>query len=114
VKTLEASTIHIPDEALPEAPKDITLRAMPGCAIVWFLPYRRAGESVIELPQQCQMESVEAIVVHDNTGYELPAGTKVLVSRVKGEGVYIEVGDVRLCRIRREGLYLVDLDHKAA
>lgn len=110
MKTLEANTIHIPDGDMPVAP-EITVRAMLGCAIVWFLPYRRAGSGVIELPQQCQRESVEAIIIDDNTGYGLIAGTKVLVSRERGEGIYFELGNERLCRIRAEGLYLIDLDH---
>ncbi len=113
MKVLDASTVHLDDESLPPGPIYITIRAMPGCAIVWFLPYRKS-EGMIELPQQCQMESVEAIIVHDNTDYQLPAGTKVLVSRVKGEGSYFEVAGERLCRIKADGLYLIDDDHKVA
>lgn len=105
-------SVHIPDEQLPSAP-DVSIRAMLGCAIVWFLPYRRS-EGVIEIPEGHQEQSVEAIVIHDNTDFQLPGGTKVLVSRIKGEGVYFEIGGETLCRVKGEGLYLVDDDWKAA
>lgn len=105
-------SVHLPDEQLPSAP-DVSIRAMPGCAIVWFLPYRRS-EGVIEIPEGHLPQSVEAIVIHDNTHHQLPMGTKVLVSRIKGDGVYFEMGGETLCRIKGEGLYLVDEDWRSA
>lgn len=102
------NSVFIPDEvAAQEQPRDITIRAMRGCAIVWFLPYRRS-DGVIEIPDAAKEQSVEAVIIDDNTGYDIPGGTPVLVSRVKGDGVYIEVEGVRLCRIKRDGLYLID------
>jgi hypothetical protein len=105
-------SVHLSDEQLPSAP-NVSIRAMPGCAIVWFLPYRRA-EGLIEIPEGHTPQSVEAIVIHDATDFQLPQGTKVLVSRIKGEGVYFEIGGEEFCRIKGEGLYLVDDDWKAA
>ncbi len=105
-------SVHIPDEQLPSAP-EVTIRAMPGCAIVWFLPFRRAS-GVIEIPEGHRQQSVEAIVIHDNTHHQIPMGTKVLVSRLKGEGVYFELMGETFCRVKGDGLYLIDDDWKAA
>lgn len=105
---MKHSTVFIPDaEAIAEQPRNLTVRAMRGCAIVWFMPYRRDG-GVIEIPEKHREQSVEAIIIDDNTGYGLATGTKVLVSRLKGEGIYFEVQEVRLCRVKRDGLYLID------
>lgn len=79
---------------------------MRGCAIVLFEPYRRNGEIII--PEKHQEQSVEAKIIDDNTGHGLPTGTKVVVSRLKGDGVYFEVEGVRLCRVKRDGLILID------
>lgn len=101
-------SVHLTDaEAVADAPQNITLRAMRGCAIVWFLPYRRA-EGVIEIPDSAKEQSVEAIIIDDATGYGLATGTRVLVSRTKGEGTYFECAGETLCRIKCDGLYLVD------
>jgi len=83
------------------------MKAMPGKAILWFLPYRRAS-GALEIPEALQPESVEAIVIHDNTGYGLTPGTRVGVSRTQGNGTYFEVCEQRFCSIRAEGLLLID------
>lgn len=102
------TSVHLSDaEALAAAPRNITLRAMPGCAIVWFLPYQTDG-GVIELPENATPQSVNGLIIDDATGHGLPPGTKVVVSRVKGDGVYFEVEGTRFCRIKREGLILID------
>lgn len=102
------SSVFLTDEeAVAEQPRDVTIRALAGCAIVWFLPYRRAA-GVIEIPDAHKEQSVEAVIIDDNTGYDLPTGARVLVSRVKGEGVYFSVAGTEFCRIRRDGLYLID------
>lgn len=104
-------SVFIPDEeALSNQPRDITIRAMHGFAIVWFLPYRRCS-GVIEIPDSAKEQSVEAVIIHDNTGYELPPGTGVVVSRLDGE--YFEVAGERLCRVKRESLLLLDLERAA-
>lgn len=102
------STVFLSDEeAVAEQPRDVTIRAVRGCAIVWFLPYRRAA-GVIEIPDAHKEQSVEAVIIDDATGYGLPTGTRVLVSRLKGEGVYFAVAGTEFCRIKRDGLYLID------
>lgn len=104
---MNETTVFLSDaEAVAAAPRNLIIRAMRGCAIVWFMPYRREG--LVEIPEKHKEQSVEAIVIDDKTGYGLPAGTKVLVSRLKGEGEYFELGGTRLCRIRRDGLYLIE------
>ena len=98
---------HIPDfAAVADAPTSITLRAIRGKAVVWFLPFRRS-EGVIEIPDAHHPPSVEAIIVDDNTGYDLQAGTKVAVSR-SCEGNYFEVCGHRFCTVEKEGLLFID------
>lgn len=110
---LHAPSVQVSDrEAVRQQPINITLRAMRGCAIVWFMPYRREG--LIEIPDKHKEQSAEALIIDDNTGYGLRAGTKVLVSRLKGDGEYFEVNERRLCRVKREGLYLIDESNLAA
>lgn len=97
------------EEAISRQPKDVRLRALQGKAIVWFLPYRRTGEGVIELPEKFKDQSVEALIISDATGYKLDPGTKVIVSRFDGE--YFEVNGVRLCRVDKKALTLIDTEH---
>lgn len=95
------------EDALAQKPTNITLKAMPGKAILWFLPYRR-NTGALEIPEAFQPESVEAVVVHDNTGYGLATGTRVGVSRTQGDGTYFEICGTRFCSIKAEGLLLID------
>lgn len=85
--------------------KDITIRAVRGYAIVAFLPFRRFGQIVV--PDRHQEESVEAIIVHDATGYGLVPGTKVVCSR--GDGTYFEIEGIKFCRVKGKAMYAIDL-----
>lgn len=111
---MKETTVFLSDEeAIAARPRNITIRAMRGCAIVWFMPPRREG--MIEIPERHRDQSVEALVIDDNTGHDLPPGTKVIVSRLKGDGEYFTPPgtDKKLCRVKRAGLYLID-ESKAA
>lgn len=101
-------SVHLSDEeALADKPQEIFIRAMGGRCIVWFLPYRRSS-GVIEIPDTAKEQSVEAIVIDDNSGYDLPRGMKVLVSRVKGNGRYFDLAGAQLCDVGRDGLILIE------
>ncbi len=105
---IETSVFISDEEALSRFPRHIHLRALPGRAIVWFLPYRRA-EGVIEIPEDSWPDSAEGVIIHDNTIHELGRGVMVAVSRMKGDGKYFKVGEHRFCNIGEDGLLFVDL-----
>lgn len=94
-------------EAIAACPRNLTIRAMRGHSIVWFLPYRR-GSGVIEIPDKYQDQSAEAIIIHDNGPHGLAPGVKVCASRLAGE--YFEIGGHRLCRMPSESVILVDTE----
>lgn len=95
------------EEAMKGFPKDITLRALTGRAVVWFLPFRRS-EGVIEIAEQHRPDSAEGVIVHDNTAYGLKHGTRVAVSRIKGDGKYFDVGEHKFCTVGMAGLLAID------
>jgi hypothetical protein len=63
-------------EVFVELAKHEPVRAPKGKAIVWFMPYRKEG--VIDISQVDRPNSVEAVIVHDNTGYGLQQGIKLM------------------------------------
>lgn len=71
-------------------------------AVLWFAPFRKPGN--IEVPWDFTGNSVEAVVVDDQTGLELPKGTRVMAH--PDEGIYYTVDGVRLCFVERESLLL--------
>lgn len=102
------TSVHLSDEeALADAPRELSIRALPGRAIVWLLPYRRAS-GVIEIPDKCQPDSAEGVIINDATGYELNFGTRVGVSRLKGDGKYFEIEEEKLLNIGKDGLLIID------
>lgn len=78
------------------------IRALPKKAIVKFLPWKR--EAVIEIPDSIQPNSTDAVVVSDGDG-ELPAGRRVIVSRMDGE--YFDLGGEQLCTVPKDALLLM-------
>lgn len=82
------------------------VRACRGFALLYFFGYRREG--VIEIPEDCQPNTVEAVMVHDNTGHEIPAGTRMMCH--PKVGIYFHVNDVRLCRVPESALLLVEMN----
>lgn len=73
-------------------------------AIVWFAPVRKEG--VIETAWDFTDNSVEAVVVHDNTGYGLTKGTRVMAHPRNGR--YFEHDGVKLCVVDADALLLVE------
>lgn len=63
-------------EVFAELAKHEPVKAPKGKAIVWFMPYRKQG--LIDLSQVDRPNSVEAVIVHDNTGYGLQPGIKLM------------------------------------
>jgi hypothetical protein len=63
-------------EVFVELAKHEPVRAPKGKAIVWFMPYRKEG--LIDISQVDRPNSVEAVIVHDNTGYGLQPGIKLM------------------------------------
>lgn len=109
---IETTCVNVSDEtAAQNLPRNITLRAMRGCAIVWFMPYRYDGQ--IEIPEKHREQSVEAIMIDDATGYGLSPGTKVIVSRCVQGSEYFEIEGQKFCRVPRKALYLIDSSHAA-
>lgn len=84
--------------------KDHPVKAPRGKAIVWFMPYRKPG--IIDISQVDRPNSVEAVVVSDNTDYQLPNGTKVLCH--PKEGYYWEHHGVQLCTIVQASMICVE------
>jgi len=80
------------------------IKANKGKAIVFFVPFRKEG--VVETPWDFNPNSVEAVIVDDNTGYELPRGLKVMAHPEKGN--YFEHQGVRLCVVEADDLLLVE------
>lgn len=103
------SCCHISDEAIFDQAREeldkitSTLKAMRGKAIVWVAPFRKEG--VIEVPWDFAPNSVEAVMVDDGTGMEVPKGTLVMIR--PDEGIYHQVDGVRLCFIEGQHLMLV-------
>jgi hypothetical protein len=69
-------------EVFAELAKHEPVKAARGKAIVWFMPFRKDG--IIDLSQMDRPNSVEAVIVHDNTGYGLLPGIKVMAHPKKG------------------------------
>ncbi len=91
--------------ARAELAKLSPIRANTGRALLYFLPFRKDG--VIEIAWDMgQGNSVEAVVVDDNTGYQLPKGTKVMSHPEKGN--YFQHCGVRLCVVEADDLLLVE------
>lgn len=63
-------------EMFKELSKHEPVKAPKGKAIVWFMPYRREG--LIDIAPVDRPNSVEAVIVHDNTGYGLNPGIKLM------------------------------------
>jgi hypothetical protein len=78
------------------------LRAMKGKVIAWVAPFRKEG--VVDVPWDFRQNSVEAVIVEDGSGLELPRGTVVMIH--PEEGIYHEVDGVRLCFLERRALLL--------
>jgi hypothetical protein len=79
------------------------VRAGVNRAVLWFFPYRKDG--VIETPWDFTPNSVEAVIVDDNTGMGLPNGMRVMAHPEAGR--IHEVDGVRLCfDIRAEDILL--------
>lgn len=98
------------EEAIEQCPRDLTVKAIKGFAIVWFLPFRR-GSGIIEIPDRHKDESAEAIVIHDNGRNALDPGVKVCVSR--HDGTYFNCKgrdgrEHRVCRVNGNSIVLVD------
>ncbi len=79
------------------------VRATRGKAVVWVGPYRKEG--VIDTPWDFRGNSVEAVIVHDNTGAELPKGARVMIR--PDEGILHTVDGTELCFIAKEALILL-------
>lgn len=94
-------------EAIAACPRDLKIQAINGCAIVWFLPYRRTA-GVIEIPDKAKPESCEAIIIHDNSNHGLDPGVMVGVSR--HAGTYFEFQGHRLCTVPGAALVLVNTE----
>lgn len=60
-----------------ELKKHDPVKAPRGKAIVWVMPFRKEG--IIDISQVDRPNSVEAVIVHDNTGYGLLSGIKVMI-----------------------------------
>lgn len=69
-------------EVFAELKKHEPVKAPRGKAIVWFMPFRKDG--IIDLSQVDRPNSVEGVVVHDNTGYGLLPGIKIMAHPKKG------------------------------
>lgn len=91
-------------EVFAELAKHEPVRAPKGKAIVWFMPYRKQG--LIDLSQVDRPNSVEAVIVHDNTGYGLQPGIKLL-SHPK-EGQYFDHHGVKLCTIKMASMIAIE------
>lgn len=79
------------------------VKAMRGKAIVWVAPLRKPG--VIELPEDFRPNSVEAVMVSDGTGIQIPRGTLVMIR--PDQGIIHKVDGVPLCFIDGEHLMLL-------
>lgn len=84
--------------------KDHPVKAPRGKAIVWFAPFRREG--LIDIPDMDRPNSVEAVIVHDNTAYQLPNGIKVMCH--PKAGYYWEHHGVKLCTIEQGDMICVE------
>jgi hypothetical protein len=103
------STVFATDEeAIAACPRDLPIRAVTGTAIVWFLPYRRTGEGMIEIPDSAQPQSVEALIIHDASEHGLDPGVMVGVSRNDGE--YFTFRGHKLCRVKGSSLIVVNTE----
>lgn len=102
----ESASVFISDaEAIAQCPRNLSIKARKGTAIVWFLPYRRT-EGMIEIPQSAQPTSVEAIIIHDASEHGLDFGVMVGVSRKGGED--FEYQGHKLAVVPGSALVLVD------
>ncbi len=104
------STSNMTDEEAErqfwDGPAKVKVRAMQGCAVVWFCAYRLDSEILV--PTRYGDESCEGWVMDDNTGYGLIKGTKAVVSRLDQSGEYFELEGHRFCRVKRKALYLIE------
>lgn len=79
------------------------VKAMRNKAIVWIAPFRKDG--IVEVAWDFVGNSVEAVMVSDGTGAEIPRGTLVMVR--PDEGILHEVDGVVLCFIAKQALMLL-------
>lgn len=99
------TSVHISDaEAIAGCPRNLSIKATQGYCIVWFMPYRTAA-GILEIPENVKPESVEGVVIHDNSGYFLDPG---VVVGCKREGEYFNYQGHKLCRVPGSALVLID------
>lgn len=99
------TSVHISDsEAIAGCPRDLKIKATKGNCIVWFMPYRKAG-GFLEIPENAKPESVEGVVIHDNSGHFLDPGVVVGCKRAGDNFTY---QGHELSRIPEDALVLVD------
>lgn len=91
-------------EVFAKLAKHEPVKAPKGKAIVWFMPFRRDG--LIDLSQMDRPNSVEAVIVHDNTGYGLEAGIKLMAH--PREGQYFDHHGVKLCTIKMDSMIAIE------
>lgn len=91
-------------EAIAGCPRNLSIKATQGYCIVWFMPYRTAG-GILEIPENAKPESVEGVVIHDNSGHFLDPGVVVGCKRAGDNFTY---QGHKLSRIPEDALVLID------